>query len=194
MNYLAHFHLASADDALIVGALLGEYVKGPLRGEWPDALERGMRLHRRIDAFSDVHAARLQFSRELPSDYRRYAGIVLDVCCDHFLSVHWAQFHREPLPQFAQRVYTQLKLYEDQLPPAALGMAQRLIRYDVLNIYAERDAVASSLARIGDRIARANPLQQISRELRNYLPEAERAFFALYPDLIAHCKAFNSER
>lgn len=197
MNYLAHFHLACANDDWIIGALLGEFVKGPLRGEWPLAWEQGMRLHRTIDAFSDQHEARAQFARELPTDCRRYAGIVLDVCCDHLLSLHWSQFHREPLPQFTQRVYTLLQQcseqqYAEQIPPAALRMAQRLIQYDVLSIYAEWDTVTSSLARIGERLKRPNPLSRIAGELKPYLPHAEHAFLTLYPDLIAQCAAFSS--
>ena len=55
MNYLAHFHLAARlasergeeGDGLLIGALLGDYVKGPLRGDYPDDWEEGIRLHRR---------------------------------------------------------------------------------------------------------------------------------------------------
>ena len=54
MNYLAHFHLAGDDPAMIGGALLGDFVKGSLGGEYHRDLERGIRLHRRIDAFSDT--------------------------------------------------------------------------------------------------------------------------------------------
>ena len=39
MNFLAHFHLAWPDDMLLLGALEGEYHRGPLRGELPDRFE-----------------------------------------------------------------------------------------------------------------------------------------------------------
>ncbi|HSB98034.1 MAG TPA: ACP phosphodiesterase, partial [Spongiibacteraceae bacterium] len=132
MNYLAHFHLARASDAWIIGALLGEYVKGPLTGAWPPEWEQGIRLHRQIDAFSDQHATRLQFARLLPTEYRRYAGIVLDVYCDYLLSLHWQSFHDEALADFAERVYALLVQHMARLPPPAERMAQRLIDYDVL--------------------------------------------------------------
>ena len=52
MNYLAHSHLAARlasergeeGDGLLIGALLGDHVKGPLRGEYPDDVEEGIRL------------------------------------------------------------------------------------------------------------------------------------------------------
>ena len=56
MKYLAHFHLAGIDEGLISGALLGDFVKGPLRGDFDAAVERGISLHRNIDAFSELTA------------------------------------------------------------------------------------------------------------------------------------------
>jgi acyl carrier protein phosphodiesterase len=186
MNYLAHFHLAQASDAGLLGALLGEYVKGPLQGAWPSAWEEGIRLHRRIDAFSDRHSSRLQFAEAVPAEYRRYAGIVFDVYCDHLLSLHWQHFERQPLPDFAARVYALLERHMAQLPPPAARMARRLIEYDVLCIYHEWDTVSGALARIGERFVRANPLARAGDELGVYLPLAERLFLDLYPALVAH--------
>jgi acyl carrier protein phosphodiesterase len=186
MNYLAHFHLAQASDAGLLGALLGEYVKGPLQGAWPSAWEEGIRLHRRIDAFSDRHSSRLQFAEAVPVEYRRYAGIVFDVYCDHLLSLHWQRFESQPLPDFAARVYALLERHMAQLPPPAARMARRLIEYDVLCIYHEWDTVSGALARIGERFVRANPLARAGDELGVYLPLAERLFLDLYPVLVEH--------
>lgn len=186
MNYLAHFHLAQDNDAWIVGALLGEYVKGPLQGAWPSDWEQGMRLHRQIDAFSDLHPARLEFAKLLPSEYRRYAGIVLDVYCDHLLSLHWARFQSEALPQFAARVYALLAREMEHLTPPAARMAQRLIDYDVLCIYHEWNTVSGALERIGERLTRANPLPRAGNELVDYLPHAEQLFLQFYPALLQH--------
>mgnify|MGYP003629303282 FL=1 len=68
MNYLAHFHLAqqlasrcglderdAMQQGLLIGGLLGDFVKGPLRGNYPATWEVGIRLHRRIDALTDSH-------------------------------------------------------------------------------------------------------------------------------------------
>ena len=79
MNYLAHFHLAGEQPAMIRGALLGDFVKGPLRGQFDAITERGIELHRKIDAFSgradDIRIA----SQALAPELRRYAGIITDV-------------------------------------------------------------------------------------------------------------------
>lgn len=188
MNYLAHFHLAQRRDAWIVGGLLGEYVKGPLRGAWPSEWEQGMLLHRRIDAFSDQHASRLRFAEAVPPAYRRYAGIVFDICCDHLLSLHWRRFEDQPLDAFAGRVYALLERHGAQLSPPAARMARRLIDYDVLCIYDDWNTVSGSLERIGQRLSRANPLALAGIELRSYLPLAETLFLDLYPALLEHAR------
>lgn len=193
MNYLAHFHLAQDNDAWIIGALLGEYVKGPLQGAWPAAWEQGIRLHRQIDAFSDQHPARAEFARLLPAEYRRYAGIVLDVYCDHLLSLHWSRFQNQALPQFAAHIYALLQREMAQLTPPAARMAQRLIDYDVLCIYHEWDTVNGALQRIGERLRRANPLRRAGTELSIYLPQAEQLFLQFYPALIEQAQRLKAE-
>lgn len=184
MNYLAHFHLARADDGWIAGALLGDYIKGPLATDWPSQLRYGIQLHRRIDAFTDTHPLRGEFARRLPDSYRRYAGIVLDVCCDHWLSVHWAQFEAQPLPDFSARIYGVLQGHLQQMPAPAARMAQRLVEHDVLLQYHDAAVVAATLERIGWRLRSDNPLRGIGAELDEYLAAAESIFTELYPQLL----------
>ena len=118
MNYLAHFHLSHGDDDLIVGALLGDFVKGPLKGERDRRIEQGILLHRKIDAFTDSHLALRETHQQFDPRYRRFAGIMTDVAFDFFLNQHWQRFHHQPLDQFCQHVY-QLLSSADQLTPAA---------------------------------------------------------------------------
>ena len=87
MNYLAHFHLAWPDPGLVVGGLEGDYYKGPLRGDLPGDIESGVRLHRAIDAYTDAHPVSRQLRSAFPEKLRRYAGILVDLSFDHFLSV-----------------------------------------------------------------------------------------------------------
>lgn len=190
MNYLAHFHLASCarpgDNAegLIVGALLGDFVKGPLRGAWPGDWEQGIALHRRIDALTDSHPEVSALLETLPRDYRRYGGIMFDVCFDYCLAQHWRNFHRTSLPDFAQQIYAVLNQYGDALPPAARKQAHRLQQYDVLVAMGQWHTVDNMLGRIGQRLTRANPLDESAALLQNHLGNIETHFLRLYPQLI----------
>ena len=101
MNYLAHFHLAGGDPELIVGALLGDYVKGPLnQQDYSSNVIAGIKLHRQIDQFSNHHSVQTTVNNILPVNSRRYNGIVYDVLCDYFLSNHWLQYDQRSLNAF----------------------------------------------------------------------------------------------
>jgi acyl carrier protein phosphodiesterase len=188
MNFLAHFHLAWPDEGLIAGGLEGDYYKGVLRGQLPAHVERGVKLHRAIDAYTDGHPLILQLRRELPPGLRRYAGILIDLCFDHYLSLHWTRFSSVSLPDFSRAVYRILDAQESALSDGARRMTARLIEYDVLNLYQEWGTVTATAARIGERFRRDNPFLDLERVLSPSKDTLERAFLDFYPQLEAFCR------
>lgn len=189
MNFLAHFHLAWPEEALIVGGLEGDFCKGRLQGQFPAALERGIRLHRAIDAYTDAHPMIAQLRRDLPPPLRRYAGILIDLCFDHFLSLHWSNFSALSLPEFSRGVYRILRQQEGALSAGARIMADRLIEHDLLGLYLQWDTVLSAAQRIGNRFARHNPFAALEQALSPEKDTLEQAFLAFYPQLQAFSQA-----
>lgn len=187
MNFLAHFHLAWPDEGLIAGALEGDYFKGPLRGQLPANLERGVILHRAIDAHTDSHPLVQQLRAVLPTGLRRYAGILIDLCFDHYLSVHWASFSNVPLDKFTRRVYRILNAHEGDLSEGARRMLARLVEYDVLTRYHQWETVVATAVRVGDRFSRRNPFLSLEQELAPTRPYMEQAFLNFYPQLQSFC-------
>ena len=56
MNYLAHAYLSFGNEQLLVGNLIGDFVKGRKRFEkYPKSIQDGIVLHRHIDFYSDNH-------------------------------------------------------------------------------------------------------------------------------------------
>jgi acyl carrier protein phosphodiesterase len=189
VNFLAHFHLAWPDEGLIAGGLEGDYTKGLLRGQLPTQLERGVKLHRAIDAYTDAHPLIVQLRRELPPHLRRYAGILIDLSFDHYLSLHWSRFSSMSLPDFSTAVYRILGDQESALSGGARSMATRLAEYDVLNLYREWDTVTATAERIGQRFRRQNPFLDLERELSPARGALERTFLNFYPQLESFCRA-----
>lgn len=188
MNFLAHFHLAWPDEGLIAGGLEGDYFKGPLRGQLPGYLERGVRLHRAIDAHTDNHPLIRQLRQELPPGLRRYAGILIDLSFDHYLSVHWSTFSSVPLQDFTSEVYRALKTHEDALSAGARQMLARLVEYDVLNRYQQWETVVATATRIGERFQRRNPFLELDREIAPARTSMEQTFLNFYPQLQSFCR------
>lgn len=187
MNDLAHFQLAAAHDGWLVGALLGDHIKGPLRaGDWPPSWLTGIRLHRRIDAVTDHHPILADCRASLPAELRRYAGIIVDVCIDHWLANHWAEVHPQPLPEFEQRVYGVLETALPGMPAGARRRTEALIRYQPLGHYRDWETVSAALTRISQRLSRPNPLATAAGQLAALWPQWQQPFARFYADLPRH--------
>jgi acyl carrier protein phosphodiesterase len=183
MNFLAHFHLAWPDPGLVAGGLEGDYRKGLLRGELPRNIESGVRLHRAIDAYTDAHPVIAQLKRQFPAGLRRYAGILIDLSFDHFLSVHWARFSDITLEEFSHKVYSTLSDNGPHLSDGSRRMLGRLIEHDILGLYGDWDTIPASAERIGRRFRRENPFLDIGAALAGERGRLEHAFLSFYPDL-----------
>lgn len=184
MNYLAHLHLGGNQPAQLLGSLYGDFVKGWLSGQWPAEIEAAIRLHRRIDAFTDSHplldAARARFPRER----RRYAGILLDLFFDHCLARHWPDYADEPLAQFSGRVY-QVLLEEPRLPGHLALIAPRMAAQDWLGSYRDFAVLQQVLAGMQRRLSRPAVLDGALDELERLYDPLLADFREFYPQLQA---------
>ena len=184
MNHLAHFLLAGDNEGLRVGALLGDYLKGPLRQNLPREIEHGVRLHRRIDAFTDDHP-RNRTARSRFAEQRRLAGIVLDMYYDHFLSLHWERFHDQPLTLFSAGVLDTLETHRAFLSADALKFSQRLREYGILERYHDIGFIHEALRRIGLRLRREAAMESAIEVAATQHQRLEQDFLGFFPELVA---------
>lgn len=186
MNYLAHLYLSPPEEDAWLGSLLGDFVKGPLGDRYRGPVAAAIVLHRRLDAYTDAHAAVQRSKARVSAARRRYAGIMIDMFYDHFLARSWAEFHDAPLETFTAQVYALLARRHAELPERLQFVAPRMAARDWLGSYASPANIARALDGIGSRLRRANDLAGAGEELladyagfeadfRAFLPEA-RAF------------------
>ena len=184
MNYLAHFHLAGKKQGHIVGALLGDFVKGPMTGiTLPDDIKQGILLHRRIDSFTDQHPAILSLGRTLPCDVHRFKSILTDLFFDYALAKHWDSFCDEHIEHYEQRVHATLDLHRDHYDSRALQMVDRLQRHQLLANYSEREVLDGIIVNIGKRLRRSDQMQAGAEAMWKMKEEWEAAFLGIYPQL-----------
>ena len=183
MNYLAHFYLAEQSSEGLLGSLLGDFVKGRLDDRFPQTVRRGIALHRAIDSFTDAHPLHLESRNRIGGERRRYAGIIIDVCYDHFLCRHWAEYSSESLDRFAARVYDILREHQDALPDRLRRMVPHMIANDWLGSYAELVNVGRALDGIAERIVRSNPLAGAVIEIEANYRELDGDFQRFFPQL-----------
>lgn len=189
MNHLAHFHLAGTCEQLLLGALLGDYVKGPLRGALPEALERGVRLHRRIDAFTDSHEESRALRRHFDAGSRRLAGVVTDMLFDYLLVRHWQRFEACALAQFSARVCAVLERHAAAMPQPAARQVRHIVDHDLLCRYGEARIVQGALERIGERLGQPEAMRGAIATGWRHMDDFEAAFLRFYPQLMDVARA-----
>jgi len=185
VNYLAHLYLSPPQDDAWLGSLLGDFVKGPLGERYRGPVAAAITLHRRLDTFTDAHAAVQRSKSRVSAARRRYAGIMIDVFYDHFLARSWAEFHDEPLDHFTARVYALLERRHAELPQRLQSVAPRMRARDWLGSYARIENVGRALDGIGTRLKRENRLGGSGEELCAQYAGFEADFRAFLPEVRA---------
>ena len=105
MNFLAHIYLSGDSRELLIGNFIGDYIKGKEYEKYPLAIQEGILLHRQIDYFTDTHAITKSAKKLVRERYGLYAGIVIDIFYDHFLSANWDRFSEMPLKTYVRDRY-----------------------------------------------------------------------------------------
>jgi|TARA_B110000444_G_C18508683_1_gene441261 acyl carrier protein phosphodiesterase len=190
MNFLAHCVLADhaakhwrvdlqTRQGLLAGAVIADFTKGPVNNAWPQALQAGVRLHRRIDAFSNTQQAIKTTCERFPSEYRRYAPIFVDLLADYFLSISWDDFHDESKTVFSAKCYAALTEYEGFLPAHGQRFLQYAQQRDLFANYDQWKNIQRGLSSVLQRLNREAWFEEVN-ECTASLRESALPDFHLY--------------
>lgn len=116
MNYLAHAYLSFGEPHILVGNLISDFVKGNQKLGHAASVQKGIELHRAIDAFTDDHPATARAKQFFRPAYRLYSGPIVDILYDHFLATDETEFSKASLFAFAENVYQTLEEETVHLP------------------------------------------------------------------------------
>ena len=195
MNFLAHLLLSGSPTApdyadIVVGNFAAEAVRGRAGLlAYPPAVQRGIRLHRLIDSFTDAHPlVRRTTARLREAGLGKWAGVVSDVGYDHLLARNFARYHydtAEALPAFAQRLYALLQARHQELPEQLQNMFQYMRRDDWLTGYAKVEGFERALLGLSRRAPHGAVLATGAAAFLAELPAYEADFRAFWPELRA---------
>lgn len=168
---------------------MGDFLKGVDATRYPPAIQRGIRLHRAIDGFTDAHPVFGRSRRRLPPPYRRYAGVLVDVFYDHFLARDWRRYRpREDLSSFVRRTYRMLANPPVDPPPRLKKALPYMIREDWLGSYTTQDGIDRQLKRISRRVSRTNPLGSGVSQLALHYDGFASDFAEFFPAIMRHVR------
>lgn len=188
MNFLGHLFLSGEDPLVIAGNFMGDEVKGRDLTRFPARIERGIRLHRMIDSFTDqfrpAHAGR----DRLRAHAGRYAPVVMDLFMDHLLARDWSTWHAEPLNDFTSRMYALLHAQEMHLPEATRRMLEHMTRYDWLDSYATLEGIGRALRGMARRVPGGESMAGAELVLEQHDEEFTREFSTFLPLIQEHTR------
>lgn len=177
MNYLAHAFLARKEGEIFrLGNLMADHIKGPaekvldlLPQDRPEHLAEellaGIRYHRHIDHTVDFSTIVAGLREQFSGEYRRYAGIVLDMAWDHHLARAWSEYSDLPLSAFAENQYQLLMKYRDLQPDSMQHMVHYMVKNNWLVSYTKAEHIRKSLAGMSQRMRRKNKLAEAFIEI-----------------------------
>lgn len=177
MNFLAHLVLAGENEGLRLGAMLGDFVRGRhALADFEEKVQLGIMLHRHIDTFTDSQSGISELRSWFPKPFRRYGGIIIDLGCDHELAKRWDSYCDVPLDEFDLEVRAMLGRHRTLLPDPLKRFMSYADRRGLFATYREKSEILYSLAGIGGRLSRPNPLHRVAEIWADFEPRLSVAF------------------
>jgi len=196
MNFLGHLVLAGSDENLRLGAMLGDFVRGrAVLQAYPKPIQKGILLHRRIDAFTDSRPQIAALRAWFPADFRRYAGIIIDLGFDHLLARDWDERVTSwTLEEHDTAVRRILARHEELIPPRLWRFMGYADRRGLFAAYQDKSEVLHSLRGVGKRLSRPNPLHRADEIWDPFEMQLRGCFDAVFAEVEADVRKWLCER
>lgn len=186
MNLLAHIYLSGSDDPVKIGNFIGDYVKGRGYRRYEPRVRKGILLHRNIDSFTDHHPVPRTVKSLLRPYYRKYAGIVVDLFYDHYLTNYWSIYSNTPLDTFIDEFYKLLEKYYPILPAAVQEFVPRMIRHNRLYTYITLDGIEQALQMMARYTSLPEKTSKAMQVLSDHYELIGDNFQEFFPRIIEH--------
>ena len=181
MNYLGHATLSGNDNNILIGNMLGDFIKGKQHTKYPKEIQDGMLYHRLIDEYTDKHPSIRACNKIIrEAGVKKYAGVFVDIFFDHFLANDKTHFPTEQsLKEFTESTLQTLGDAQDIMNEDMKKYFGYMISYNWLFHYRSREGIEKAIMGIVKRYPRLGNADEILFALFNNME-------TLYP----HYKVF----
>lgn len=186
MNFLAHVFLSGSNEQIMVGNFIGDFVKGKEHEMYAPDIQRGILLHRHIDAYTDQHPAVYQSKKRLWKKYHHYAAVIVDVFYDHFLAAGWSAYHNMTLQDFSRHVYETVLQYDEVLPDRVKYMLKFMMRDNWLYSYSRTEGIHQALTGMARRTSFKSGMENAVQDLIAEYETFKEDFELFFPDVQAY--------
>jgi len=167
--------------------MIGNFIADSIRGNhfthYSTDIQKGIRLHREIDTFTDAHKVVRRSKRRLDKKYGLYAGIIIDIFYDHFLAKNWDDYSAIPLDVYVDSVYTLLNSKFENLPEKTQHLLPFMIEYNWLYNYQFMEGMQRVLNGMNRRTKNKSQMHLATKDLQEHYQEFDLDFKEFFEEL-----------
>ncbi len=183
MNFLAHIYLSGDSMEILIGNFIGDYVKGKNLTGYPDEVKQGIMLHRKIDSFTDSHSITRSSKKIIAEKYGLYAGIVVDIYYDHFLSANWDLYSEMPLREYIHDRYRLLDSGFSIFPAGVKSWFPYFIKSNWLETYIHFEGLNMVFKRMSYRTSLPDHSDYAVNQLKENYDFLKENFIEFFADM-----------
>ena len=197
MNHLAHFYLSENKEDIMIGNFIADFITNKELPHFTEGVQRGIMLHREIDAFTDSHPLVKQSTKRLHPFHHKYAPVIVDIYYDFLLAKNWATYapHSPEKPSriveltdFIENIYQLLKKRHNELPEKLKKRLPYMIKNNWLMTYTTLAGLCDTFERVERQAAFPGNFGNATNHLEIYMEEFDEEFNNFFPDLRAMSK------
>ncbi len=184
MNYLAH-SILSFTDGQLVGNMIADFIKNNDRENFPLEIQKGIKIHRAIDTFTDSHPAVSEAKKIFSPLVRLYSGAFIDVAFDYFVAHLYTE---DDLKVHSEKVYSVLWKNEKWLPENYKKMLVRMEKDDWLSNYRKEQGIKFSMQNVLHKAKYLDKDLPVFDIFLKNKKELQIYFDQFFPDILFECK------
>ncbi|MBL7814270.1 MAG: DUF479 domain-containing protein [Saprospiraceae bacterium] len=193
MNHLAHFFLSGDDEDLAIGNFVADFITNKELPQFTEGVQRGIILHREIDAFTDAHPIVKQSTKRLHPFHHKYSPVIVDIYYDFLLAKNWQNYSltdpsvwNDSLRDFTNKMYRILTDRHIELPERLKTRLPRMIADDWLMKYTTYKGLHGAFLRIEKAAAFPGNFGNAAKHLEQFLEAFDAEFNQFFPELQKH--------
>ena len=188
MNFLAHIYLSFNDKEITIGNFIADSIRGNKFDHLPKNVQKGIKLHRFIDTYTDTHEIPKISSKRLHANYSHYSRVIVDIYYDHYLAKNWSKYSDTPLDVFVDSFYDLLEDNYEILPDGVRRMMPYMITDNWIYNYSKMEGIARVLNGMNRRAKNKSKMNFAILDLEEHYDAFEEEFTEFFEQLILFSK------
>lgn len=183
LNFLAHIYLSGENDFLKIGNFIADTVRGKQYLEYPQVIQQGILLHRKIDSFTDQHPIFRMSKKRIFPIFGHYSGVIVDIYYDYFLAKNWHYFSDVSLSEYTNEFYRLLLQHQNLFNEKANLLISHMIKDNWLESYQTLKGIESIFFQMDKRTGFISKMKLATNVLQENETTFEKEFFIFFKEI-----------